>query len=92
METNELPIATQINEDRLGESIETFYVDLPGPTRYSPPIARSVDPSRVAVSIVDDDCEWKEIINVIILSHTVLFHSPKLIGTSAKIKPFPLDD
>lgn len=54
-ETNELPIATQLGEDQSGESIESFFIDFPA--RFSPPIARSVVPSRAEVRIIDDDCK-----------------------------------
>ena len=54
-ETNEIPIATQLGEDRSGESIESFFIDLP--TRFSPPIAQSVVPTRAEVRIIDDDCK-----------------------------------
>ena len=54
-ETNELPIATRLGEDRSGESIESFFIDFPA--RFSPTIAQSVVPTRAEVRIIDDDCK-----------------------------------
>ena len=57
--TNELPIATQLREDRSGESIESFFIDFPALPRFSPPIAQTVVPSRAEIRIIDDDCKKK---------------------------------
>ena len=53
-ETRELPIATQLNQDRSGEGIESFVIHLLPPQTMA---AEIVFPSCVGVTIIDDDCK-----------------------------------
>ena len=55
--TRQLPIRTQLVEDRAGEPIETFMICLPGSQILESMDAQAVQPTCVTITILDDDCK-----------------------------------
>ena len=55
--TGQLPIRTQLVEDRSGEPIENFMICLPDLQTLQSMGAQAVQPTCVTITIVDDDCK-----------------------------------
>ena len=53
----ELPIATTLLTDRSGEGIESFNITLLQPVGTGADNVQIVSPSKVIVTIIDDDCK-----------------------------------
>ena len=65
--TSQLPIRTQLLEDRAGESIENFTICLPDAQVLQPMGAEAIEPVCVIIIIVDDDCKLG-LVQIIILN------------------------
>lgn len=58
--TSELSIVTRLEQDRAGESIESFTICLPDPSAFQTmgtDTVEVVDPRCTTVTIIDDDCK-----------------------------------
>ena len=57
-DTRQLPIRTQLVQNRAGEGIESFTICLPNDTVLQPMMgAEAVEPRCATITIVDDDCK-----------------------------------
>ena len=57
MNTNQLPIRTELEQDRSGEAVENFMICLPNAQVLLSVGAVAVEPLCVTITIVDDDCK-----------------------------------
>ena len=56
-DTTQLPIRTELVQNRAGEGIESFMICLPDAQVLQPLGAEAVDPRCVMITIIDDDCK-----------------------------------
>ena len=56
-DTRQLPIRTQLVQNRAGEGIESFMICLPDAQVLQPMGAEAVEPRCVTITIIDDDCK-----------------------------------